>query len=182
MTLDMLPRPAFIDIRDRLSAEAVTQRDINMPLTSLQAIADNEHIILGQLCVAETAPPFHALWMRVGPVLIAACVVASALQGAVKVVVQERSKPEMRRIAARPIVAGMQHNHRAFGHSALLREFYAVVQLIRQAVRSLVPTAPLDPPITHCRWRGLPRPTFIGFPDRYLGPEALDGIGGSAHA
>jgi len=144
--------------------------------------ANGDDILLSQFGVVVPTAARHTIRMSARTIIVAARSVVTTLRDAIQSVVQIRAKPQMGRVTAYSVVAGMQHSDSVlpFSCAGKARKRHPVVQLIRHAGCYLVVAVPLNAPIPRHRRPKFPRPARIRRPDLYLGPEALSGV--SSHA
>ena len=140
--------------------------------------ANGDDILLSQFGVVVPTAARHTIRMSARTIIVAARSVVTTLRDAIQSVVQIRAKPQMGRVTAYSVVAGMQHSDSVlpFSCAGKARKRHPVVQLIRHAGCYLVVALPLNAAISRHRWPKLPRPAFVWGPYVYLGPEALSSV------
>jgi len=176
MTLDMSPRFPISDEPDIPPCDGKLAGEFCFG--GAYPGANGDDILLGQLAVVVPASSCHAFGMQARSIIVAARAVCAILRGAIQSVVPIRPEPQMGRVAAYSVVAGVPHSDGVlpFSCAGKARKHHPVVQLIRHAGCYLVVALPLNAAISRHRWPKLPRPAFVWGPYVYLGPEALSSV------
>jgi len=178
----MLPRNPLPDVPHGAGVNAEVARNMRQSLAGICSGANCPGLIIGQLGSEVLGAAWFALRVFAGAAIFSARGIGASLRETIPVVLSVSPEPQMSRIATKSVVAGVQHKHGAFGQLGVSRQLDAVMQLICQAVGKLVLSLPSDDPVTVQRATLWPRPAFVWLAGSYLRPEALYGIGGSAHA
>ena len=179
---DMLPRfPMFNEPYSTFADAEVFAHGFE-PFTAREASADGYNVLLRKLRQMLRTSTRKALRMQARTMRVAAWV--AALFHTIQHVLSLGAQPEMSRITAQPVVAGVQDHLCALARpgSWRARKRRIVVKLVSQAVRHVLPSRPLQLSVSIGSGRQLPQPALVRSLDVHPRPKVGGRLWDSYHA
>jgi hypothetical protein len=146
----MFPRLSLNDAMNSRKRNTIFRRQAFQSIYALGVFAANfDDLFFRKDSGVDTRSAFQSLWMEAGPVAVTFSFSASAFIAHIYAVIFLRSKPQMQRIAANRVVAGMA-NFQIF-------RIDSVINFVRDTVREITAVIEPDRSVSNARRQSGPR-------------------------